>query len=130
MLKQKKRNKWSTAYEPAFYTVIRTDGSSIAARRITDGREVCRDASQFKIANALIQDNASEERDDREGEPTTEDWREEILLNANPQSVQEGIITNTEEMVETSSGDKTEQNKPTESSAAVAKSRIGGDQTI
>ena len=43
-----------------------------------------RDASQFKIANALIQDNASEERDDREGEPTTEDWREKILLNANP----------------------------------------------
>ena len=36
LLKQKKRNKWSTAYEPAFYTVIRTDGSSIAARRITD----------------------------------------------------------------------------------------------
>jgi len=82
---------------------------------------VYRDASQFKIANTLIQDNASEERDDREGEPTTEHWREKILLNANPQSVQEEIITNTEEMVETSSSDKTEQNKPTESSAAAAR---------
>ena len=39
LLKQKKNN-WSTAYEPAIYTVIRTDRSSIAARRITDGREV------------------------------------------------------------------------------------------
>ena len=91
MLNQKKRNIWSTAYEPPFCTVIRTDGSSIAARRITDGREVYRDTSQFKIANALIQDNASKERDDREGEPTTEDWREKILLNANPQSDQ-GVI--------------------------------------
>jgi len=69
---------------------------------------VYRDTSQFRIANTLIQDNASEERDDREGEPTTEDWREKILLSANPQSVQEEIITNTEEMVETSSSDKTE----------------------
>ena len=51
----------STVCEPALYTVIRTDG--IAARRITDGQEVYRDASQFKIANALIQDNTSEERD-------------------------------------------------------------------
>ena len=25
LLKQKKRNKWCTAYEPAFYTVTRTD---------------------------------------------------------------------------------------------------------
>ena len=32
LLKQKKRNKWSTAYEPAFYIVTRTDGSSFAAR--------------------------------------------------------------------------------------------------
>ena len=73
LLKQKKRNKWSTAYEPAFYIVTRTYGSSIAARRITDGREVYRESSQFKIANALIQDNTSEERDDREEESTSED---------------------------------------------------------
>ncbi|XP_078350665.1 uncharacterized protein LOC144635430 [Oculina patagonica] len=110
LLKQKKRNKWSTAYEPAFYIVTRTDGSSIAARRIMDGREVYRDASQFKIANALTQDNASEERDDQEKEPTSEDWREKILLNANPQSVHEETITSREEIItstaETSSSDK------------------------
>ena len=92
MLKQKKKNKWSTAYEPAFYTVIPTDGSSIAARRTTDGREVYQDASQFKNANALIQDNTSEEREDRE-EPTSKEWREKILLNDNSKSVQEEINT-------------------------------------
>ncbi|XP_020617325.1 uncharacterized protein LOC110055289 [Orbicella faveolata] len=123
LLKQKKRNKWSTVYEPAFYTVTRTDGSSIAARRITDGREVYRDPSQFKIANALIQVNTSEGRDDREEEPNSEDRREKILLNANPQSVQEEIITNAEEVVETSSSDKMEQNKPSEFPAAVTRPR-------
>ena len=95
LLKQKKGNKWSTAYQPAFYTVIRTDGSSVAARRITDGREVHRDTREFKVANALIRYNASEERDDWKREPASENWREKILLNASPQSVQEEIITNT-----------------------------------
>ena len=73
LLKQKKTSKWSTAYEPAFYMIYRIDGSAIAARRVTDGRELVRDASQFKLANQLItqtQDN-----------PTTEkhDWREKAL---------------------------------------------------
>ena len=57
LLKQSKRNKWSTAYEPAFYVVTRVDGSSIASRRIKDGREVYRDASQYKQANMLIEDH-------------------------------------------------------------------------
>ena len=42
LLKRRKTNKWSTAFEPAFYIVTRVDGSSIAARRITDGRNVYR----------------------------------------------------------------------------------------
>ncbi|KAL9967202.1 hypothetical protein ACROYT_G025380 [Oculina patagonica] len=56
------------------------------------------------------QDNASEERDDQEKEPTSEDWREKILVNANPKSVQEETITSTEEIIsstaETGSSDK------------------------
>ena len=40
LLRQRKRNNWSTPYEPVFYTVIKISGSAIAARRITDGREV------------------------------------------------------------------------------------------
>ena len=47
-------NKWSTAYEPIFYTVIRISGCTITARRVTDGREITRDSSQFKLANAVI----------------------------------------------------------------------------
>jgi len=107
LLKQNKRNKWSTAYEPALYTVIRTNGSSIAARRITDGREVHRDTREVKVANALIRDNASEERDDWKREPASEDWREKILLNAS------AVI------------DKTEQNRPLEFLAAVTRPRRG-----
>ena len=54
LLKQKKVNKWSTAYEPIFYTIIRISGSTITARRVMDSREICRDSSHFKLANAII----------------------------------------------------------------------------
>ena len=40
LLKQMKKNKYSAVFEPAFYIVYRINGSSIAARRVTDGREV------------------------------------------------------------------------------------------
>ena len=53
LLKQK-ANKWSTAYETAFYTVTRVDGLSITAKRIKDGQEVYRDASQYKLVNSLV----------------------------------------------------------------------------
>ena len=49
-----RKNKWSTPYEPVFYVVCSIRGSQITARRVTDGRTVCRDASQFKLANAVI----------------------------------------------------------------------------
>ena len=56
LLKQTmKRNKWSTAYEPAFYVVYRIDESSISVRRTTDGREVCSDSSHFKLANSVVE---------------------------------------------------------------------------
>ena len=54
LVKQPKRNKWSTAYEPTFYNVTRIDGSKITARRVTDGRIISRDASHFKLANSVI----------------------------------------------------------------------------
>ncbi|XP_015756644.1 PREDICTED: uncharacterized protein LOC107336095 [Acropora digitifera] len=74
LLRQRKRNKWSTPYEPVFYTVIKISGSAITARRITGGREVRRDASQFKLANGLMyQENA-----DESGQ--SEDWRETLLM--------------------------------------------------
>ena len=54
LLKQKKTNKWTTAFEPAFYTITKIQGSSITIRRIKDGRELCRDASQLEPANSLV----------------------------------------------------------------------------
>ena len=77
MLKQTKRNKWTTAYELAFYTVYRIDGSSIAARRVTDGREIYRDSSHFKLANMIV-NSIDENRQDQE------DWRETLLQNTPP----------------------------------------------
>ena len=54
LVKQPRKNKWSTPYEPVFYAVCSIRGSQKTARRVTDGRTVCRDASQFKLANAVI----------------------------------------------------------------------------
>ena len=54
LLRQRKRNKWSTPYEPVFYTVIKISGSAITARRIADGQEIRRDANQFNLANVLM----------------------------------------------------------------------------
>ena len=58
----------------------------------------------------MLMDNTSEERGDLEEDPTSEDWREKILLKANSQSDQEKIITNTEESAKTSSSDKMRTN--------------------
>ena len=54
LLRQRKRNKWLTPYEPVFYTVIKISGSAITARSIADGQEVRRDANQFNLANVLM----------------------------------------------------------------------------
>ncbi|PFX12489.1 Uncharacterized protein K02A2.6 [Stylophora pistillata] len=54
LIKQPRKNKWSTPYEPVFYIVYNICGSQITARRVTDGRTIYRDASQFKLANAGI----------------------------------------------------------------------------
>ncbi len=54
LVKQPKRNKWSTEFEPIFYMVIEIEGSKITARRVTDGRIIIRDASQFRLVNNLI----------------------------------------------------------------------------
>ena len=76
LLRQRKRDKWSTPYEPVFYTVIEIRGSAITPRRITDGREVQRYASQFKLANVLMyQENADE---GGQGE----ECREKLLMGA------------------------------------------------
>ena len=82
LLRQRKRNKWSTPYEPVFYTVIKISGCAITARRVSDGGEVQRDASQFKLTNVVTyQENA-----DEGGQ--SEYWRETLLMGAGDMKVQ------------------------------------------
>jgi hypothetical protein len=68
LLEQNKRDNWSTAYEPAFYNIFVINGSTVGARRVSDGREIHRDASKFKLANALIQE------DDENGPLARQAW--------------------------------------------------------
>ena len=88
LLKQAKRNKWTPAYEPHFYQIYKIEGSTIKARRVDDGKEVCRDASKFKLANSVlnmndpdqkIQEEKMEEIDEIED---SDNWREDVLKNA------------------------------------------------
>ena len=51
LVKQPKKSKYSTPYEPIFYIVCNIQGSRITARRVKDSRIVCRDANQFKLVN-------------------------------------------------------------------------------
>ena len=102
LLKQTKKNKWTTAYEPNFYKIYRIDGSSIAARRQMDGREVYRDAVKFKLANSVINDEHDITENNLEEENTTDDWREELLKNNEPgnegnqDSIEEGKMNSEE----------------------------------
>ena len=44
------------------------------ARRVTDGREISRDLSHFKLANAIMHEEGGKGRH-------CEDWRETLLMN-------------------------------------------------
>ena len=79
LLKQQKRNKCITAYEPNFYQIFRMDGS-IGARRIVDGREIYRVSSRFKLANNINNDDKVKELNSRSSEEIIEEtWREDLL---------------------------------------------------
>ena len=75
LLKQKKINKWTIAFEPAFYIITNIQGSSITIKRIKDGRELRRDASQLKPANSLLKMDKypTQAADKAEGEESTSD---------------------------------------------------------
>ena len=50
-------------------------------RRITDGRDMYQDASQFKLANALIENDPAQEIRDQGTESDHADWRQDIFIN-------------------------------------------------
>ena len=95
LVKQPRKNKWSTPYEPVFYVVCNIHGSQITARRVTDGRTVYRDASQFKLANAVI--NTSDEPEKSEEAQTPQAVPDlEIPEKVNPPSVPPDTTANAE----------------------------------
>ena len=49
-------------HEPVFYFVCGIRGSQIIVRCLTDGRTVCRDASQFKLTNVVINNTNEPEK--------------------------------------------------------------------
>ena len=63
LLKKKKINKWSTYHEKEFYIITGIHGSTITARRKSDGRTIDRDASKFRFFY----------------DPRNENWRERLL---------------------------------------------------
>ena len=67
LLKKKKTNKWSTPHEREHYAIIEIHGSTIGARRNSDGRTIHKDASKFKLLR----------------ESVDESWRERILHSDN-----------------------------------------------
>ena len=63
LLKKRKQNKWSPAFKKEPYSIIGISGSTIEAKRKSDGRTMQRDASKFKLFHEA-----------RRG-----DWREGLL---------------------------------------------------
>ena len=79
LLKKKKINKWSTCHEKQFYVIIEIHGSSITARRKSDGRTIDRDASKFRLFHDVRNDNWRERllRSGRGSQPLAQNRREE-----------------------------------------------------
>ena len=71
LVKRPRKNKWSTPYERVFYVVCSIRGSQVTARGVTDGQTLCRDASQFKLANAVINTTDEPERNEEVQTPQT-----------------------------------------------------------
>ena len=92
LIKQRRINKWTLPYEPVFYSVIDVKGSTVTARRISDGRIITRDGSHFKLANMLMREEeeileryAQDVADDTNPDDD-ESWREQVMQNAQPQT--------------------------------------------
>ena len=66
LLKKRKQNKCSSAFEKASYRIIGISGSTIEAKRKSDGRTMQRDASKFKLFH----------------EARWEEWRERLLRSS------------------------------------------------
>ena len=50
-VKQKKSNKLSTPFRPKPYVITKVKGSMIIAKQLSDGKNITRNSSQFKLLN-------------------------------------------------------------------------------
>ena len=68
LVKQPKNSKWSIPHKPVFYIMCSMRASQITLRHVTDRQTVCRNTSNFKLANAVI--NTTDEPDmNKEAQP-------------------------------------------------------------
>ena len=78
LVEQDKVNKWTAPYESAAYIVHKIRGSTIWARRETDGQEVCRNSTFFKYIPRKSKGPEEKEREKRR----PDNWRETVLRKA------------------------------------------------
>ena len=80
LFQQTKINKWTPLYDTKHYIVYKIRGSTIWARRVTDGREVCRDSTCFKKVNKPRGHMITHKINNNRSKP--DDWREITLRKA------------------------------------------------
>ena len=63
IVKRDKKRKAETPYEPHIYVVTQVKGSTIIAKRLTDGKSICRDKSKFRRLKSNTSNTDSNERE-------------------------------------------------------------------
>ena len=110
LLKRKKTNKRSTAFQPAFYIVTQVDGLSIAARRIV-GECFAKQVS-VSLPGCTDRKWPDQEVADQGGESDCGDWRQEFFRNAETHSSPKETTAREEQVVEIE-GSSSEKSEPT-----------------
>ena len=82
IVKQPRVNKWTMPYESCFYAVTDISGSTVTARRISDGRVITRDGSHFKIANHLMREEDPAVNVPPQEEEVDDQEREQLMITA------------------------------------------------
>ena len=104
--------------------MIKISGSATTARRITDGREVQRDASQFKLANVLMY----QENVDESGQ--SGDWRETGDMKDQPIYQKDVEQENFLELPEQETTAAPVQENPSEQSGSGSSQQEGGTTAV
>ena len=63
IVKRDKKRKAETPYDPHIYVVTQVKGSTIIAKRLTDGKRICRDKSKFRRLKSRANNTDPNERE-------------------------------------------------------------------